>query len=78
MKLAVLFPNIFDYPFTYESKNFSSLSPGDFVKAPFGKNEITGVIWPHEQKTKKKISHNNIFISCYLIPFFCHRCFRSG
>ena len=60
MKLAVLFPNIFDYPFTYESKNFSSLSPGDFVKAPFGKNEITGVIWPHEQKTKKKFKLKNI------------------
>jgi len=60
LKLAVLFPNIFDHPFTYESKNFSSLSPGDFVKAPFGKNEITGVIWPHEQKTEKKFKLKNI------------------
>ena len=30
------------------------LNPGDFVKAPFGANEITGVVWLHEQKTEKK------------------------
>ena len=32
------------------------LQPGDFVKAPFGTSEITGVIWPYEQITKKKFS----------------------
>ena len=31
-----------------------SLNPGDFVKAPFGTSEITGVVWSHEQKTRKK------------------------
>ena len=60
MKLAVLFPNIFDHPFTYESKNIKPLNPGDFVKAPFGKNEITGVVWPHEQKTEKKFKLKSI------------------
>ena len=53
MKVAVLFPKIFDYPFTYISEIDEKLKPGDFVKAPFGKSEITGVIWPHEQKTTK-------------------------
>jgi len=60
MKLAVLFPNIFDHPFTYESKNLKPLNPGDFVKAPFGKNEITGVVWPYEQKTEKKFKLKSI------------------
>ena len=50
MKIPVLFPKIFDYPFTYKSEIKESLSSGDFVKAPFGSDEITGVVWPHEQK----------------------------
>ena len=60
MKVAVLFPKIFDYPFTYESKISQKLSPGDFVKAPFGTSEITGVIWPHQQKTEKKFKLKKI------------------
>tara|TARA_B110000438_G_C15763554_1_gene628454 strand:+ start:302 stop:676 length:375 start_codon:yes stop_codon:yes gene_type:complete len=60
MKVAVLFPKIFDYPFTYESKISEKLKPGDFVKAPFGSNEITGVIWPYEQKTEKKFKLKKI------------------
>ena len=55
MKIPVLFPKIFDYPFTYKSEIPESLKSGDFVKAPFGSSEITGVIWPHEQKTKKNL-----------------------
>jgi primosomal protein N' (replication factor Y) len=54
MKIPVLFPKIFDYPFTYKSEISESLKSGDFVKAPFGSSEITGVVWPYEQKTKKK------------------------
>jgi len=53
MKVPILFPKIFDHPFTYESEISQKLNPGDFVKAPFGSNEITGVVWTHEQKTKK-------------------------
>ena len=60
MKVAVLFPKIFDYPFTYESEISELLKPGDFVKAPFGNTEITGVIWPHQQKTKKKFKIKKI------------------
>ena len=60
MKVPVLFPKIFDYPFTYKSEISESLSSGDFVKAPFGSSEITGIIWPHEQKTNKKFKIKNI------------------
>ena len=54
MKVPILFPKIFDHPFTYECEISDSLKAGDFVKAPFGSSEITGVVWPQEQKTKKK------------------------
>jgi len=60
MKIPILFPKIFDYPFTYKSEIAESLNSGDFVKAPFGSNEITGVVWPHEQKTEKKFKIKKI------------------
>ena len=60
MKVPILFPKIFDHPFTYESKISNSLTPGDFVKAPFGSSEITGVVWPKEQKTRKNFKLKNI------------------
>ena len=60
MKIPVLFPKIFDYPFTYKSEISEQLSSGDFVKAPFGSTEITGVVWPHEQKTEKKFKIKKI------------------
>ena len=60
MKVAVLFPKIFDYPFTYECDDEQKLSPGAFVKAPFGSNQITGVIWPEKQKTAKKFKIKKI------------------
>ncbi len=60
MKVPVLFPKIFDYPFTYKSEISESLNVGDFVKAPFGSKEITGVVWVHEQKTNKKFKIKKI------------------
>jgi len=60
MKVPVLFPKIFDYPFTYKSEISESLKSGDFVKAPFGSSEITGVVWTHEQKTEKKFKIKKI------------------
>ena len=35
MKIPVLLPNIFNYPFTYESANLK-LNIGDYVIVPFG------------------------------------------
>ena len=60
MKIPVLFPKIFNHPFTYKSEIAESLKPGDFVKAPFGSSEITGVVWPYEQKTKKQFKVKKI------------------
>ena len=55
MKVPILLPNIFDYPFTYENKIINYLKPGDFVKVSFGSKEQTGVVWDFEQESKKKI-----------------------
>ena len=60
MKIPVLFPKIFDYPFTYNSEITETLKSGDFVRAPFGSTEITGVVWPYEQKTKKNFKIKKI------------------
>jgi len=60
MKVEVLFPKIFNHAFTYESIIDEKLKPGDFVRAPFGSSEITGVIWPHKQKTKKNFKLKKI------------------
>ena len=52
MKVPILLPNIFNYPFTYESD--ISLKVGDYVLVPFGKSKITGVVWDEfEKKTNK-------------------------
>ncbi len=60
MKIPVLFPKIFNYPFTYKSETKDNLIAGDFVKAPFGSSEITGVVWNTEQKTEKKFKIKKI------------------
>ena len=52
MKFPVLLPNIFNYPFTYESH--LKLKVGDFVKVPFGKTKITGVVWTEFEKKSLK------------------------
>jgi len=61
MKIAVLFPKIFNYPFTYKNETSEILEPGDFVKAPFGTSEVTGIVWPQEQKTEKKFKIKKIY-----------------
>jgi len=52
MKFPILLPNIFNYPFTYESD--LKLKMGDFVIVPFGKSKITGVVWDEFEKNNKK------------------------
>ena len=52
MRYPVLLPNIFDYPFTYESE--LKLEVGDYVKVNFGKKIITGVIWDQFEKNNSK------------------------
>ena len=52
MKIPILLPNIFNYPFTYESK--INLKIGDYVVVPFGKSKITGVVWDEFEKNNNK------------------------
>ena len=51
MKYPVLLPNIFGHPFTYKSK--SKLQIGQYVKVPFGKSKMIGVIWHKFQEDIK-------------------------
>ncbi len=52
MKVPILLPNIFDYPFTYESD--IELKIGDFVEVPFGRTKTTGVVWDRFEKNNSK------------------------
>ena len=52
MKFPILIPNIFNYPFTYESD--VDLKIGDFVEVPFGKSKIIGVVWDNFEKDNNK------------------------
>ena len=55
MKVPILIPNIFNYPFTYNSN--LNLEVGDYVVVPFGKSELTGVVWDEfEKKTNKNFA----------------------
>jgi primosomal protein N' len=69
MKVPILIPNIFNHPFTYNSD--LKLKMGDYVVVPFGKSELTGVVWDDfEKKTNTKrlseaqhVSKNKLLIS---------------
>ena len=52
MKFPILLPNIFNYPFTYESD--LNLKIGDFVEVPFGKSKIIGVVWNNFENNNDK------------------------
>ena len=53
MKIPILLPNIFNYPFTYKSSSLN-LKLGDYVEVPFGKNKKIGIIWDEFEKNKNK------------------------
>ena len=52
MKFPILIPNIFNYPFTYESE--LNLKIGDFVEVPFGKSKKIGVVWDYFENDNNK------------------------
>ena len=52
MKVPILLPNIFNHPFTYDSN--LKLKVGDYVVVPFGKSELTGVVWDEFEKKANK------------------------
>ena len=59
MKVPILIPNIFNHPFTYDSD--LKLKVGDYVIVPFGKTELTGVVWDEfEKKTNKNFKIKKI------------------
>ena len=60
MKYPILLPNIFNYPFTYESN--LDLKIGEYVSVPFGKNKLTGVVWDKlEDNEQKKFKLKKVF-----------------
>ncbi len=59
MLYPILIPNIFNYPFTYESEE--KLKTGTYVKVPFGNKVLTGVVWDSfEKKSEKKFKLKKI------------------
>jgi primosomal protein N' (replication factor Y) (superfamily II helicase) len=68
MKVQVLLPKIFDFPFTYYS-NQISLKIGDLVEVPFGKRNEVGVVWKsnHHDLIDIKIKNINKKIKNYSI-----------
>ena len=60
MKVPVLLPKIFNYPFTYDSGSIKSLKAGDIVVVPFGREQEIGVVWDKIQPTIKKIKTRKI------------------
>ncbi len=67
MKYPILLPNIFDHPFTYESKKI--LRKGDYVIVPFGKSKITGVVWNEfEKKNNRNFKLKNVLSKLNVTP----------
>ena len=52
MRVPILIPNIFNYPFTYDTE--IKLKLGDYVEVPFGKSKAIGVVWDEFEKNKNK------------------------
>jgi len=60
MKVPVLLPKIFNFPFTYDSGLLETLEPGDLVIVPFGNSQEVGVVWDKVQTSLKKFKVKKI------------------
>jgi len=60
MKVPVLLPNVFNFPFTYNSGHLENLKPGDIVMVPFGKFNEIGVVWDKIHPSVKIFKLRNI------------------
>ena len=60
MKVPVLVPKVFNFPFTYNSGSLENLKPGDIVIVPFGKSKEIGVVWDKIQPSVKNFKLRNI------------------
>ena len=62
MKIPILLPKVFNYPFTYKynPKVISNLKPGDIVVVPFGRKKEIGVVWDQLNSIDIKIKLKSI------------------
>ena len=60
MKVPVLIPKIFNFPFTYDSGYLENLEAGDIVIVPFGKSKEIGVVWDKIQPTAREFKLRKI------------------
>jgi len=60
MKVPVLVPNVFNFPFTYDSGHLENLKPGDIVIVPFRKSKEIGIVWDKIQPSLKFFKLRNI------------------
>jgi len=60
MKVQVLLPKIFNFPFTYNLESKKRYNVGDIVEIPFGKKKEIGVIWEFKDTDNKKIKIKEI------------------
>ncbi len=58
MKAQVLLPKVFNFPFTYNSKNKTKI--GDLVEVPFGSKKELGVVWKNIYLEPKNIKIKDI------------------
>ncbi len=66
MKYPILLPNIFNHPFTYQSN--IKLKVGDYVLVPFGKSNITGVVWNEFERNDNTFKLKNILKKLDVTP----------
>ncbi len=58
MKVRVLLPKVFNFPFTYNSKIQNKI--GNLVEVPFGSKKAIGVIWKNNYSEPENIKLKNI------------------
>jgi len=60
MKVPVLVPKIFNFPFTYNAGHLENLKIGDIVIVPFGKSREIGVVWDNIQPSTKEFKLRDV------------------
>ena len=60
MKVQVLLPKVFNFPFTYKINSQNEYKVGDLVEVPFGSKKEIGVIWNKDNPVKIKVKIKDI------------------